>query len=168
MSQRVLIIGVGESGKSGLARALIKLAHLPFYVRDPILSQWEGAELVTADMSEFMVRVEADPRPRIAVVDEAMEVLGVGDRQNHIVFTRWRHHAILPIAIAQRYTMIAPNLRVNATDLYLFESSKRDCEALADDYNCPDLIKAVDFNAGDFFHLRKKDGKKHLTQHRLW
>ena len=165
-----MIIGVGESGKSGLARKLIAEAGLPFYVRDPIMSEWAGACLVTDDNDEFKRAVMSDERPRIAVWDEAMEGLGVGDKQNHIFFTRWRHHAILPIAIAQRYTMIAPNLRVNATDLYIFETGRKDCEMIADEYNCPEIIGAVDFIAGDFFHFQKKDdnGKKSLTRHRLW
>lgn len=168
MSQRVLLIGVGESGKSTLARELITESGLPYYVFDPILSQWDGAEFVTDNMDEFVVKVEADARPRIALVDEAGEALSVGNRKYHKVFTRWRHNAILPMAAAQRYKMIAPNVRVNATDVYLFETALPDCEELAIDFNCPDLVEAAKFESGDFFHLRKINGKKTLTQHRLW
>lgn len=168
MSQRVLIIGVSESGKSNLARKLVYASGLPYFVRDPILSEWQGAKLVTPSMDEFLTRVEPGNYPRIAVVDEAGEVLKVGDYAYHRVFTRWRHNAILPIAIAQRYKMIAPNVRTNATDIYLFESARVDCEEMAIDFNCPELIEAANFSGGDFFHFRKKMGKKILTKHNLW
>jgi hypothetical protein len=168
VSQRVLIVGVSESGKSSLALKLMQGAGIPFYVRDPFLSDWPGATLITADMEEFKAKVLADVNPRIALIDEGGDVLTVGDKENHQVFTQWRHHAILPIVIAQRMNMIAPNVRTSSTDLYLFESSLADCEILARDKNCDELLGAADFEAGDFFHLRKVDGKKTLTQHRLW
>lgn len=172
MSQRILIIGVSESGKSTLARQLLKEAgagvSIPYYVFDPIMSQWEGAEKITDDMDDYILSVENDPRPKIAVIDEAGDVLTVGNRHYHKVFTRWRHDAILPIAIAQRYKMIAPNVRVNATDLYLFETALPDCEALVTDFNCAELINASKFEAGEFFHLRRENNKKVLTRYKLW
>jgi hypothetical protein len=168
MSQRVLIIGVSESGKSSLARKLIEGAKLPYFVHDPILSDWRGARLVTDSMEVFCEAVEKFGQPCIAAVDEAGEALTVGQKQYHKVFTRWRHKAILPIVMAQRYKMIAPNVRVNATDVYLFETARTDCEELAIDFNCPELLGACEFEPGDFFHLRKREGKKLLTRHRLW
>jgi hypothetical protein len=168
MSQRVGIIGVGESGKSSLCRKLVSEAGIPYYVRDPIMSHWEGAALVTPDMPEFIEAVENLDFPRIAVIDEAGDVLKVGDYENHKCFTRWRHNAILPIAIAQRYKMIAPNVRVNFTDVYLFETALPDCEQLAIDFNCSELLDAANFEAGEFFHYRRVNNKKVLTKHRLW
>ena len=167
MSQRVLIIGVSESGKSTLARRLIAQAGLPYFVHDPILSQWDKARLVTDNIAVFIDAVERETYPRIAVIDEAGEVLKVGDYGNHKVFTRWRHNAVLPIAIAQRYKMIAPNVRVNATDVYVFETAKVDCDELAIDFNCPGIAEAANLDSYEFFHIRKKNGKKVLTRHKL-
>lgn len=167
-SQRILIVGVSESGKSSLARKIIERSGLPCFVRDPFLDEWPNAQIVTPDFDEMRAEVMKYQNPRIAVADEAGDVLSVGDRGNHCFFTSWRHHGIIPIAIAQRMTMIAPNVRTSSTDLYLFESALADCEILARDKNCPELVEAANFVAGDFFHLRKKDGKRVLTRHRLW
>lgn len=171
--QRILIVGVCESGKTSLACELIKRSGARCFVRDPFNDLyhgegWPNAELVTDDMDEFKGAVLAANFPCIAVIDEGGDVLTVGDKNNHCVFTQWRHFSVVVIVIAQRMNMIAPNIRTNCTDLYLFESSLADCEILARDKNCPELIEAANFNAGDFFHLRKKDGKKLLTKHRLW
>jgi hypothetical protein len=169
MSQRILIVGVSEMGKSSLARRLIAGAGLPYFVFDPIVDEWPDAEIVTPDFDEFCVALGSmSGEPRIAVVDESGDVFQVGMRHNHWLFTRGRHDAILPIAIAQRMTMIAPNVRSMASDLYLFGSSMKDCETLARDYNAPALIDAVDFVQGEFFHCRMKDGKRCLTRHKLF
>lgn len=164
----MLVIGVGESGKSSLVRKLIEDSGLPAFVFDPILSEWPNAQLITDDMAHFMEECERATGPRIAFVDEAGEALTVGNKQNHRVFTRWRHKAILPIAAAQRYKMIAPNVRVNATDIYLFETAAPDCEELAIDFNCPELLQASSFSAGDFLHYTKINGKKNITKHHWW
>lgn len=168
MSQRILIVGVSESGKSGLARELIKRAGLPFYVFDPIGSRWEGATIATVDFNLFTVELMKDKRPRVGVVDESGDAFGVGQKENHWLFTRGRHSAILPIAIAQRMTMIAPNVRTNATDIYLFRSSAKDCQTLADDYADDNLLAASELSQGEFLHSRWEGGERVTTAHKLF
>jgi len=169
VSQRVLIVGVSECGKSSLARKLTQDSEIPVVVFDPMLSEWASAYFVSEDIEAVKSELEKlRGNPHIAVIDEAGDVFTVGQRENHFLFTRGRHYGMLPIAIAQRMNMIAPNVRNMATDLYLFESALEDCEILARDRNCPQLLQAAEFEAGDFFHLRRVDGKKELTQHRLW
>lgn len=168
MSQRVLIVGVSESGKSTLARRLVKMAGLPYHVFDPIGAQWDGAASVSSDFAIFSSEVLADTRPRVAVIDEAGDVFGVGQRENHWLFTRGRHSAILPVAIAQRMSMIAPNVRTNATDLYLFRSSTRDCQTLADDYADDTLLLAAELEQGEFIHSRWAGGRRVSSRHKLF
>lgn len=178
MSQRVLIVGVSETGKTSLAWELVNGSGLPCFVRDPFddledadgnPKPWPNCVWLGTDMEEFKKQILAVNYPRIGIVDETTDgALGVGEKQNHCVFTNFRHHAILPIVIGQRMNMIAPNVRTSSTDLYLFETALEDCETLARDKNCPELVEAANFSAGDFFHLRKVNGKNTLTQHRLW
>jgi hypothetical protein len=169
MSQRILIVGASESGKSSLARRLTVDAGLPFLVYDPLESEWDGAQFITPDFELYKTELEKMKGfPHVAVVDEAGDVFSVAQRENHWLFTRGRHHAMLPIAIAQRMTMIAPNVRTNATDLYLFRSAKPECETLAVDYAEEGLLEGATLNQGEFLHSRWENGKKHLTKHKLW
>ena len=169
MSQRVLIIGVSESGKTELAKRLIKGAQIPVFIRDPVGASWprEDARFETSDELRMLLDKQ-NKRPCIVVVDEAADFFSVGQRENHWIFTRGRHDAMLPIAIGQRIKMMAPNVREQATDLYVFESSIEACAILAEAYNMEELNNACDLKQGEFFHVRRVNGKRVLTEHALW
>jgi len=169
MSQRVLIVGVSESGKSTLARRLLENANIPIFVYDPIYSDWPGlaARFETSQELEALLR-PLNKSPCIVVVDEAAEFFSVGQKYNHWVFTRGRHYAMLPIAIGQRIKMMAPNVREQATDLYVFESSIEAGEILAEAYNMPELENAHLLKQGEFYHVRRENGERVITKHKLW
>lgn len=169
MSQRVLIVGVGESGKTTLANRLIKDSPIPVFIRDPVGANWEKCNARFDSSNELRLLLDKqNKQPCIVVVDEAAEFFRVGQADNHWIFTRGRHDAMLPIAIAQRIKMMAPNIRDQATDLYVFESSIEASEIMAEDYNCPELSNACELSQGEFFHVRRVDGKRTLTEHTLW
>lgn len=168
MSQRILIVGVSESGKSSLARSLIKDADgLPVYVRDPIGTEWDAAGFFETS-EELRALIRSHGAPAIVIIDESVDFFRVGQVENHWIFTRGRHQGLLPVAIAHRVKMIAPNVRAQATDLYVFNSAREDAETLAQDYNEPRLVEACDLSQGEFLHSRWSGGKKVLTRHRLW
>lgn len=169
MSQRVLIVGTSESGKSTLAKRLLEGADVPVFVHDPLFTDWPNltARFNTSDeLRALMEKIKGEPF--ICVVDEAGDFFRVGQTENHWIFTRGRHAAMLPIAIAQRVKMIAPNVREQASDLFVFNSGRESAEILAEEYNQPDLAGACNLAQGEFFHCRWKDGKKSLTKHKLW
>jgi hypothetical protein len=169
MSQRVLIVGVSESGKTALANRLIEGATIPVFVRDPIGAKWSNitARFETSDELRQLI-AEHKNQGCIVVIDEAADFFGVGQKENHWIFTRGRHAAILPIAIGQRIKMMSPNVREQASDLYVFESSIEASAILAEAYNMPELENAPDLLQGEFFHVRRVDGKRILTAHKLW
>lgn len=169
MSQRVLIVGTSESGKSSLARKLIVGASLPIFVRDPVGAEWPGitARFATSDELRLLI-APLKGSPCVVIIDESMDFFRVGQVENHWIFTRGRHAAMLPIAIAHRVKMIAPNVREQASDLYVLNSGKEASEILAEEYNSPKLLAACDLEQGAFFHVRWRDGVRLCTLHHLW
>jgi hypothetical protein len=176
MSQRVLIVGCSESGKSTLARMLIEEAQqsvdfpLPVYVRDPLGYNWPQATGNFSNSEQLRGLITQFGSPAICAIDEAVDFFKPQQTENHWIFTNGRHFGLLPIAIAHRIKMMAPNVRSVATDIYVFESSKEDCEILAAEYNMPQVLEAQTFATGEFFHIRKEvgeDGKKRriISQH---
>ena len=169
MSQRVLIVGVSESGKTTLANRLIKDAPVPVFIRDPIGAAWAKCDGRFETSDELRVLLEPLKRsPCIVVVDEAADFFSMSQKENHWIFTRGRHEAILPIAIGQRLKMMAPNVREQASDLYVFESSFEAASILAEAYNMPDLENAPDLTQGEFLHVRRVNGKRILTSHKVF
>lgn len=169
MSQRVLIVGTSESGKTTLANRLIESANIPVFVHDPIGATWSRmtARFYTSDELRAL-RAPLKGQPCIVVIDEAAEFFRVGQHENHWIFTRGRHDAMLPIAIAQRLKMMAPNVREQASDLYVFNSGNEASNILAEEYNCPDLLSAPELSQGEFFHVRWQNGARVCTAHALW
>jgi len=75
---------------------------------------------------------------------------------------------MLPIVVCHYVKAMAPIVRDQATDLYVFESSIETSKILADSYNMPDLENAHELIQGEFFHVKRVDGKRTLTQHTLF
>lgn len=169
MSQRILIVGVSESGKTTLANRLIEKSPVPVFVRDPIGADWVRCDGRFVDSDTLRELLEPLKKaPCIVVVDEAADFFGMSQRENHWIFTRGRHEAILPIAIGQRIKMMAPNVREQASDLYVFESSIEAADILAEAYNMPELVRAPELSQGEFFHVRRVGGKRILTEHSVF
>lgn len=166
MSQRVLIVGVSESGKTTLANKLIAETVLPVFVRDPVQCAWtkNNGFFDTSDQLKKLL----NGKPALVVVDEASDFFGTSQRDNHWIFSRGRHYGIIPIAIAQRIKMVVPAVREQATDLYVFESSLEASQLLAEAYNSPILLDAVELNQGEFFHVRRENGIRVVTLHSAW
>lgn len=169
MSQRVLIVGVSESGKTTLANRLIEAANVPVFVRDPVGAQWAkcSARFETSDELRVLLNGIKNS-PCVVVVDEAADFFSISQRQNWWIFTQGRHKAILPIAIGQRIKMMCPNVREQATDLYIFESSSEAAAVMAEAYNMPTLLETPSLKQGEFFHVRRVDGERILSEHSLW
>lgn len=171
MSQRILIVGKSESGKSSLARRLMDdalKAGIPVYVRDPLGYQWPGASGYFNDTTELRRLMVQYGAPAIVIVDEAVDFFRPQQVENHWIFTRGRHEGLLPIAIAHRVKMIAPNVRAQASDLYVFYSARDDAEILAGDYAHDGLKIANTLDQGEFFHVRWQNKKNLLTRHKLF
>ena len=73
----------------------------------------------------------------------------------HSMYTRGRHHAISVITATQKFSCIAPIIRVNATDLFVYKlRNYRDLEAFLEETqamlpNKKDLL--------DIYHMASKE-----------
>lgn len=170
MSQRVIIVGVSESGKSAMAKRLIQGSNIPVFLRDPVGAlDWprvDGRFENSEELRELLSKQK--DAPCICVIDEGADFFTVGQKENHWIFTRGRHHAMLPIVICHYVKAMAPIVRDQSTDLYVFESSIDTSQILADSYNVPEIAEAHTLKQGEFYHVRRVDGKRVLTEHALW
>lgn len=168
------IYGGTECGKSTLARALANAALLDGIipvVYDPTLNEDWCTEFVTCDMEEFYDLIEEvyeSGRPIFGIIDEADTVLGVGDKENHWVATRGRHFNMEMCFITQRPQMIAPTVRNQTKEQYVFELAHNDAKFIADAHNAPDLIAAPTLMQGEFLYCRMQDKKKKVDKLRIF
>lgn len=169
MSQRIIIVGVSESGKTSLANKLIQETQIPVFIRDPVGAAWARctARFETSDELRQLL-ADNKKQPCVCVVDEGADYFTVGQKQNHWIFTRGRHEAMLPIVICHYVKAMAPIVRDQATDLFVFESSIQTSQILADSYNVPDLESAHELRQGEYFHVRRENNERICTAHALW
>lgn len=170
-----LIVGVTESGKSTLARAMESDAvnrGIVAIIYDPTLNpQWK-TEHVTCDEYEFFgmlyTAYESGIKSILAIVDEADTIMSMSHRHNWWLFMRGRHFGIEAIAITQRPTNIAPSVRGNTSELFAFSIPQSDAKALADDFAAPEIEKAAGLIQGEFLHAHWVHRKKVVDKRRIF
>ena len=177
MGKRILTTGASESGKSVLmmdyAAALINDGILPVVHSPMALSQdWPDGSEVYMEEEEYILRVEqlaelsrraGKPVPVALFIDEADEVLSINQKYNHWILTRGRHYFPVIVVITQRPKMVAPNVRGQCKDLYLFQISSDDAKELSKDFAC-DLGEAPHLLQGEYLWVRWKDRKKEVER----
>lgn len=168
-----LIVGQTLSGKSTLAKQMEADSFakgIPSIIYDPTLSPDWKSELVTDDEETFyhFLHVIAEESPNaLVIVDEADTLLSMAHRHNWWLFQRGRHFGFECIAITQRPQLVAPSIRNNAPELFIFQSGKNDSAFLGDDYGV-DLSGAVDLQQGRFLWAHWKNGKKVVDSLRVF
>ena len=161
-----LITGQTLSGKSTLARAIVADAsarHIVPVIYDPTLSPDWKSDFVTDDYAEFVSNLSECARaglPIFAVVDEADTVLSQGDRDNWWLFTRGRHFGIEACAITQRPQLVAPTVRGQCADVFVFHLGKNDASFLSEDVAAPDIQGAPTLRQGEFYRVGWRDGRR--------
>lgn len=157
-----LYTGVTKSGKTTLAREHSRAfvsAGQNVIVYDPVGTPTHGggwnAHVEFDDFTEFMEYMR-DPRVVRAhvFIDEAGEHFGVGDKDNHWLLTRGRHHGLFINLIAQRPKMLAPTVRTQCERAYIFMMSPDDMNTVGQDYGHGSLDKVnPPLDRGDFLVL---------------
>lgn len=168
-----LIVGQTLSGKSTLAKAFaadaVKRGIVPV-VYDPTLSEWP-TEFVTDDFAEFVEFIHtlhADGFRMVAIVDEADTVMSMADRGNWWLFTRGRHYGLEAIAITQRPKLVAPTVRGNCADAFIFHLGKNDASELADDISADGASAAPTLRQGEFFHVGWENGERFCRKQKIF
>lgn len=159
-----IILGMTESGKSTLALSLArryKTQHeLGLLVLDPLRDpRWQriGADFVTDSQEEFL-RVFWRSRSCACFLDEGGESVGRYSHAMQMTATRGRHLGHMCHYIAQRAVQLAPIVRDQCTNLFLFCSSAKDGALLAEEFNEPQLAECSKLKQGDYIHAVKFGG----------
>lgn len=161
----VLILGMTESGKTTLARTLAqhyKRNGVGVLVLDPLSDPRWPCDFVTADSDEFL-DVFWRSRRCVAFMDEGGESVGRYNTAMQATATRGRHWGHSCHFIAQRATQLAPIVRDQCTHLFLFCSSLKDGEILADEWNKPELAECAKLRQGEYIHAVKFGASKRHT-----
>lgn len=155
-----LILGMSESGKTTLGRALAteyKRAGVAVIVLDPLRDPRWQADFLTTDAKEFR-RVFWQSRSCMAFIDEAGEAIGKYDATMQACVTRGRHWGHSVHVITQRGAQLSPTVRDQCRHLFLFCSSRQDGELLAREWNFNDLATCANLKQGEYFRASRFGG----------
>lgn len=156
-SLHILIYGQTTSGKSVLGKIMAQKyldSGVGVMVFTPLPEQWP-CHFQTSDISEF-VEIAMLENECALFVDEGSEVFNLGRKENHILATRGRHRGHRLHVLAQRgFSAIAPIVRDQASDLYLFNVSLYDARKLADEWNDETILNAAELPPGTCIHKRR-------------
>jgi hypothetical protein len=150
-----IVTGPSSCGKTSLVRAIVGAAQrqrVGVIALDPELNNWWRTAYLTDAPARFLAWARAAQRC-VLVVEEAKETLA-RDPQYSWLTTRsrkWGHHCIV---IAQRYTMVLPDLRASCDEIYTFRQGARDVDAIVDHFTDETLRAASDLQQYEFLHKR--------------
>lgn len=153
----VLIVGITQSGKSTLARELLRhyqARDIGALVLDPICDpQWQ-ADYQTDSPEAFLDTARRSWQCAL-FIDESGEMIG---RYNDSMFwcaTQARHRGHRSHFITQRPAQLAKTVRDQCTRLCVFAVSPSDAKLLADEWNKAELIEAPGLPAGQFWDVQR-------------
>jgi len=150
-----LIVGMTESGKTTLAKNIafqLMRKKQPVMVLDILGSQWP-ANFQTTNIIEFMNYVSRVKNCYI-FIDEAGEV-GKLNKEFYWLATRSRHFGHSVFFITQRSMQLKPIIRGQCQQLFLFCSTKKDCQILYEDFNHNELLTGNSLRQGTFLHAQR-------------
>ncbi len=151
-----LITGMTESGKTTLARitavGLIRKKK-QVWVLDPCDDdQWADGCRVFNDIETFLpaVRSKTD---LFLFVDESGYSLDRYEPEHNWLATTSRHQGHSVTFIGQRFTQLAPIIRTNCSQCYMFAQPRKDIEAVAEEFNEDSLLEAPKLQQFEFVRL---------------
>ncbi|MHB8803555.1 MAG: P-loop NTPase family protein [Rhodocyclaceae bacterium] len=134
----VMILGQTLSGKSTLAKMLAQQymdAGTGVILYDPIGDLSWPCHLRTDSDSELLELMDTNSDCAV-FIDEAAEIMGRGDKRNWRIATRGRHNGHRAHFISQRsFDSLAPIVRGQCSDLFLFNISFDDAKKIAREWN---------------------------------
>ena len=151
-----LIVGTTESGKSTLAREILyhwRKQKLEAIVFDPLSYTWYDAPVYPA-IETFLEKAKTVTN-HLLIIDESGTSLDRYDADHLWLATRSRHYGHSCVFISQRANMLSPNIRHNCELLYLFGSSPKDIQLLADDFVHPEITDMPPLEKYQFFRIRR-------------
>lgn len=143
-----------ESGKTTFARRLAtryKNNGRGVLVLDPLLDPRWNADFITDDQEHFL-EVFWSNRECMAFLDEGSESVGRYDKAMQKTATRGRHWGHCCHFLCQDATQLAPIIRAQCRHLFLFCTSRKTGEKLAEEWNKDELKECGELKQGEFIH----------------
>lgn len=158
-----LIIGITDQGKTTLAKKFAseyRDAGVACIILDPMndpgwrVNANESNCIHTTDPDVFL-NVVWRSRKCAVFIDEAGEAVGRYDTVMHRTATKGRHWGHNMHYITQGGTQIAPIVRNQCTQLFIFATAKSAAKEHADEWNAPRLVEASTLQKGEYFHANR-------------
>ena len=158
-----LYTGVTQSGKTTLAREHSRALHAKgqkVIVYDPVMTATKGGEwgcdVITDnfdDLHNYLIDHHVKKQQAAHIfIDEAGELFGVGQKENHWLTTRGRHYGLFVNLICQRPKMLAPTARTQCGRGYVFRLAPGDLDEVGEDFGHGQLGKTL-LDKGDYLVL---------------
>ena len=147
------------SGKTTLAKRrafFFRRAGVPVLVCDPTSDPGWPADFVTRDQAKFL-RAYWASTSCAAFFDEGSRSVGKYNLETEDTATLGRHRGHINHYIVQRVTQIPPIVRDQCTEIFLFRSSRKDGEMLADEWAIDELALCAELPMLHYIHA-KRDG----------
>ena len=151
-----LVIGMTGCGKS----TLLKIEIIPAFkkkgiqsaVLDPLGDPTFAADFSTKDSMEF-IRFAYTHSNYILVVDESGRAVGRYNSVMQNLATEIRHKGNLSFFATQGVTQLAPVVRDQCANVFVFNCSRRNFEIIADEFAKPELLKLKTLDKGEFYYV---------------
>lgn len=153
----VLILGMTESGKTTLAKAMAnqyKANGTPVIVCDPLHDPGWNADFVTGDAREFLAVAERNKSCAL-FLDESGETVGRYNDEMFWLATRARHYGHKSHFVTQRGMQLGKIVRDQCRHLFCFCVSFDDAKLLANEYNKPQLKEAHTLKQFEYFYTSR-------------
>jgi len=159
-----LILGMTESGKTALAKKLVKefkAKGIYCISLDPLSDPSWGCDFITNDPDKFS-QVWKSSRGCAVFIDEAGTVGKFSETINEAA-TKGRHWGHSFFFLSQRATQIEPLVRDQCGALFLFRSGLQSRKTLAEEFDAPQLLESVEML--EFHHCTRGGyiGKKRIS-----
>ena len=125
-------------------------------VCDPVQDPGWNADFVTRDQAAFLREYWA-ARECAVFFDEGSRSVGKYNIDTEDTATLGRHRGHINHYIVQRVTQIPPIIRDQCTEIFLFRSSRKDGEMLADEWAIDELATCAELPLLSYIHA-KRDG----------
>lgn len=149
---RTGIFGPSLSGKTTLAKAIVKEYYIKFKMRalilDPHLETWDKSAIVTDQEEKFWAQVWAS-KNCIVLAEEAASTLR-RERELIPVFTRLRHLQHKLIVVGHSGTDLLPVMRQQIDTLYLFRTPPKAAQIWAETFSDQRIIAATGLQQYEF------------------
>jgi hypothetical protein len=153
-----LIVGMTESGKSSLARALAReyalAGHVPIVLDVTRNKEWGANAIIFTDPDE-MLRYVRDPQKCLRqpiFVEEAGIAVNKYQSEFQWLTTFSRHHGMRCHIVAQRAEMVDKTTRSQCANLAAFGLPFDDAKAYAREFNGQEIMQCTTFRPGTYIH----------------